>query len=456
MLLALLGGAPATAIVAALAWMTAPTLGLRIVACVLAIGFWLACGYALRRRLVFPLQALANLVEAVRFGDYTLRGRRAQPGDALGEVVRELNSLGATLQAQRLASVEAAQLMQTVVAELDQAVFAFDTERRLRLVNRAGAELLGRAAEALIGRPAGELGLEELLECSEGGAVRALVFAGRSGRFEVRCRQFREAGLPHTLLMVSDLSRALREEERRSWQRLIRVIGHEINNSLTPIKSLAGTLRDMMAAVPAGSAPAARGTAAGALVALPERADVLEGLNLIGDRADSLSKFVATYSQLARLPAPAKSSVSLNGLLQRLVATGPFAAVRLAAPLEIRLAADPGQLEQAFINLLKNAIEATDGSKEVELVLERARDAAVIEVRDSGPGIANPENLFVPFFTTKPGGSGIGLTLSRQIVEAHGGTLTLGNRTDGEGAVARVTLPLADAAGSATSARTSA
>lgn len=439
MLLALLGGAPATLIVAALAWMSAPTLGLRIVAGTLAIGFWLACGYALRRRLVFPLQALANLVEAVRCGDYTLRGRRAQPGDALGEVVRELNSLGATLQAQRLASIEATQLVQTVVAELDHAVFVFDPERYLRLVNRAGTELLGRAAEALIGRSAGELDLEALLEHPEEG-VRALALPGRSGRFEVRRREFREAGLPHTLLMVSDLSRALREEERRSWQRLIRVIGHEINNSLTPIKSLAGTLRDMV----------------GALIAAPERADMLAALNLIGDRADSLSKFVATYSQLARLPAPIKNTVSLHALLQRLVATGPFAAARLMAPIDIRLPLDAGQLEQVFINLLKNAIEAAGQGGEVEVFLERTRAGAVVEVRDSGPGIANPENLFVPFFTTKPGGSGIGLTLSRQIVEAHGGTLTLENRADHGGAVARVTLPLTDAAVPATSARTSA
>jgi two-component system nitrogen regulation sensor histidine kinase NtrY len=251
--------------------------------------------------------------------------------------------------------------------------------------------------------------------------------SGRTGRFEVRTRAFRENGVPHTLLMVSDLSRALRDEERRAWQRLIRVIGHEINNSLTPIKSLAGTLREMLA----------KATRTG------EHGEVLDGLSLIGDRAASLTRFVATYSQLARVPAPGKQPVSLNALLHRLVALEAFMGVRVEAPFETVVPADSGQLEQALINLIKNGIEAAEnGAQGVDVTVSRVRDAAVIDIRDTGDGIANPDNLFVPFFTTKPGGSGIGLALSRQIIEAHGGTLTLLNRTDRSGTIARVTLPV--------------
>jgi two-component system nitrogen regulation sensor histidine kinase NtrY len=425
-LMALASGLPATAVAAWFAWTRAPSPELRVVFVLLLLGFWIGCALVVRRRLIFPLQTLANLIEAVRAGDYTLRGRRAAPGDTLGEVVREINKLGATLQKQRLESLEATALVQTVLEELDSAVLAFDDRQNLKLLNRAAAELLGRSSASLVGRTAREIGVEELL-ARETDAVASLSFGGRSGRFEVRNRSFRESGMPHTLLLISDLSRALRDEERRAWQRLIRVIGHEINNSLTPIKSLAGTLRDMLEKQPT---PA-------------ESGEVLDGLSLIGDRAGSLTKFVATYSQLARLPAPMKQPVSINALLRRLVALDAFMGVRVNAPFETVVPADGGQLEQALINLLKNATEAAEGGAQgVEVTVSRMRDLAVIEVRDTGPGVANPDNLFVPFFTTKPGGSGIGLALSRQIVEAHAGTLQLENRSDRSGTIARVVLPV--------------
>jgi two-component system nitrogen regulation sensor histidine kinase NtrY len=425
-LVALASGLPATAIASWFAWAFAPTPELRVIFVALLIGFWVFCALAVRRRLVFPLQTLANLVEAVRCGDYTLRGRRGAPGDTLGEVVREINKLGETLRRQRLESLEATALVHTVLEELDTAVLAFDDAQRLKLINRAASEVIGRSSESLLGSTARELGLEELI-LRESSTVVSLSFAGRTGRFEVRKRSFQEGGAPHTLVMLSDLSRALRDEERRAWQRLIRVVGHEINNSLTPIKSLAGTLKDML------SRPTPQ----------EERADVLEGLSLIGDRADSLSKFVATYSQLARIPPPAKQALSLNTLLRRLVALDSFLGVTVTAPFETEVAADAGQLEQALINLLKNAVEATEGDpRTIEVVVLRTRDAVHTEIRDTGPGIANADNLFVPFFTTKPGGSGIGLALSRQIIEGHGGTLTLENRSDRTGSIARVTLPV--------------
>ncbi len=428
-LIALGSGLPATVIASWFAWEYAPTPELRVIFVLLLVVFWIGCAFAVRRRLVFPLQTLANLVEAVRCGDYTLRGRRGAPGDTLGEVVREINRLGETLQRQRMETLEATALVQTVLEELDAAVLAFDDAQRLKLINRAASELMGRSSESLLGETARELGLEELLVL-DSPAVASLTFSGRTGRFEIRKRIFHENGTPHTLVMMSDLSRALRDEERRAWQRLIRVVGHEINNSLAPIKSLAGTLRDMLVR------PAERAKPG-------DRTDVLEGLSLIGDRADSLSKFVATYSQLARLPAPSKQTLSLNALLNRMVALHAFVGTTVVAPFETAVQADAGQLEQALINLLKNAIEAAGGdAKGVEVVVSRIRDAVLTEIRDTGPGIANADNLFVPFFTTKPGGSGIGLALSRQIIEGHGGTLTLENRADRTGSVARVMLPV--------------
>lgn len=417
---------PAAIVAGWAAWHYAPTLELRIVALTLIALAWAAGGWFVRRASIAPLNTIANLIEAIRMGDYTVRGRRASNDDAIGQVTREVNALGASLHEQRLASMEAGAFVTAVLEELDTAVFAFDAAERLRLVNRAGAGLLARSPESLQGLAANELGLAGWLQLPADTTLFH-TFPARGGQFEVKQRPFREGGLPHRLLILSDLSRALRDEERRAWQRLIRVVGHEVNNSLTPIKSLAETLADMLRS---GQA---------------ESPEVLEALGLIGDRADSLARFVATYSQLARLPAPSRRAVDLRALAARLVGTGPFEGVVLEAPDGVVLDLDAGQIEQALINLLKNAVEAGSAPSAVTLRIDRTPALVSVAIADDGAGIANPENLFVPFFTTKPEGSGIGLALSRQIVEAHGGTLTLANRDDAAGAVATVTLPLSDA-----------
>ena len=430
--LALAGGLPATLLCTALLWRALPAVELRVVSCAMLLLFWLGCAALLRRRLMTPLQTLANLAEAIRHGDYTLRGRRAPEGDVLGDVIRELNALGSVLQNQRLATMESGAFVQSILEELESAVFTFDGEDRLRLVNRAGVELLGRSAPAATGLTANELGLASLLGPIDGN-VTAFSFPARSGRFEVHRSTFREAGLPQRLVVVSDLSRSLREEERRAWQRLIRVLGHEINNSLTPIKSLAQTVRDMLRRPEAAAVDP----------------DIPASLDLIADRAESLTRFVAVYSQLARLPKPTLQPVQIRSLLERLVSLPDYRGVGLDADADVVLQADPGQLEQVLINLLKNALEATRQRREGVLIqLQRGPESLRLDVLDNGPGIANPDNLFVPFFTTKPGGSGIGLVLSRQIVDAHDGALLLMNRSDGPGCIARVVLPLQPRRGS--------
>ena len=169
----------------------------------------------------------------------------AKRDDPLGEVVLEVNALGTTLREQRLGALEATALLSKVMEEIDVAVLAFDGRQSLRLVNRAGERLLAQPAERLLGRSAAELGLSE---CLEGDSHRLLDtrFPGGMGRWEARRSTFRQAGLPHQLLVLSDLSRTLREEERKAWQRLIRVLGHELNNSLAPIKSIAGSLETLV------------------------------------------------------------------------------------------------------------------------------------------------------------------------------------------------------------------
>jgi len=379
---------------------------------------------AVRQRVLQPLQSLANLLEALREGDYSLRGRNVDPEDAVGEVMVEVNTLSRTLYDQRLEALEAGVLLEKVIAEVDIAVFAFDAERRLRLVNRAGAAMLG-GADDLRGRTAAELGLAVMLD-ETSGVIVSHVFPGRAGRFEIRRRSFREGGRPHELLVISDLSHALREEERQAWRRLVRVIGHELNSSLAPIRSMAGTLRKLLGREP-----------------LPGdwQDDTQAGLDVIHDRAESLGRFIGAYARLARLPAPARRPVDFATLVRRAASLhGERVAVQ-GGP-EVRLDLDPDQIEQALINLIKNAVEAAGDAGGVRVRWRAKNGALAVEVEDDGPGLARTDNLWVPFFTTKPGGSGIGLVLSREIVENHGGGISLENRAGTRGCVARISLPL--------------
>lgn len=385
---------------------------------------WLALARMLRDEVVYHLRTLANLLEALRIGDFSLRGRRADRRDALGEVVWEINHLGDVLRGQRLEAREASALLSKVMAEIDIALFTFDGQHVLRLVNPAGQRLLGADAATLVGRPAVALGMEDLLPGEPRQTVQR-AFPGATGRWELRVTRFRERGLPHYLVVITDLSRALREEERKAWQRLIRVIGHELNNSLAPIKSMAGTLAER------------------ALATSPDpdwRDDLARGLSIIGERADALARLMSAYALLARLPAPRRANVDLRRLAARVAAFEQRVEVRTEGE-ELEASVDPDQLEQVLINLVKNAADAVGDGGEVALRWMREGRELVIDVLDDGPGIANPDNLFVPFFTTKPGGTGVGLVLCRQIAEAHGGRLTLENRRPGPGCVARLVLP---------------
>jgi nitrogen fixation/metabolism regulation signal transduction histidine kinase len=380
-----------------------------------------------REHVVRPLQTMSNLLAALREGDYSIRARGARADDALGEVLLEINQLGETLRVQRLGAFEATALLRTIMAEIDVAVFTFDPDRRLRLVNRAGENLLRQPIDKLLGRRASELGLAVCLEADEDQPL-TLTFPGASGRWGIRKSNFREHGLPHELLVLTDLSRTLREEERVAWQRLVRVLGHEMNNSLAPIKSIAGSLEHLLKRDPPP----------------PDwRDDARSGLSVIASRAESLSRFMQAYARLARLPPPQKESVELGPLVRRVTELETRMAVRLVAGPEITISADAAQIEQLLINILHNAVDASleTGGKVVAGWRELS-DCVEVFVRDEGQGIMNPSNLFVPFFTTKPGGSGIGLTLSRQIAEAHGGSLNLANRIDRKGSEALLRLPL--------------
>jgi two-component system nitrogen regulation sensor histidine kinase NtrY len=426
--LVLLGGFPAVALALGLLWFGDFTPRTQWTLTLLVTGVWLVCATVVREHVVRPLQTVSNVLAALRERDYTLRARGSNPEDALGLLLLELNTLGDDMRAQRLDALEATALLRRVMEEIDVAIFAFDATHALRLVNRAGATLLGRAPEQLLGRDAASLGLAGSLS-GDAPRVDTLTFPGRGGgRWEVRRGTFRQGGLPHQLLVLTDVSRALSDEERQAWKRLIRVLSHELNNSLAPIKSIADSLLALIARDPSP---------------LDQREDLRKGLGVIASRSESLSRLMAAYARLARLPPPRLESVAVQEWVRRVVALETRRPVAIRPGPNLTIQADGGQLDQLLINLVRNAVDATlEANGAVEVGWETRNGQLDVWVRDEGAGLADTANLFVPFYTTKPDGSGIGLALSRQIAEAHGGALTLSNQTAGPGCEARLTLPV--------------
>jgi nitrogen fixation/metabolism regulation signal transduction histidine kinase len=428
--LALAAGFPAVCLCAFLLWYDNYSARVQWTADLFLVIFWLSIAFNLKQRIVRPLQTLSNILAAIREGDYSIRGRRAAMGDALGEVMLEVNDLGQTLREQRIGALEANALLRTVMAEIDVAVFAFDGEKRLRLVNRAGERLLAQPSTRLLGRTSSELGLAACFsrEEGEGPHTMQMVFPGGFGRWDIRHSTFREGGAQHQLLVLTDLSQTLREEERTAWQRLLRVLGHELNNSLAPIKSVAGSLADLLTLQP-------RPTDWGD--------DMHRGLEVISSRADSLARFIESYSKLARLPQPRFEPLNIGSLVQRVVSLETRLPVNVVAGPDLVIKGDDVQLEQLLINLVRNAVDASMETKgNVGVGWTQSNGQVEVWISDEGPGLASSANLFVPFFTTKAKGSGIGLVLSRQIAEAHGGTLTLENRSGKRGCEALLRLPI--------------
>ncbi len=431
-LLALAAGLPGSLIAILLLWFGDYSSQTAWTLTVLIIIFWLGFAISLRHRVVFSLQTLSNLLAAMREEDFSIRARGARSDDALGEVMIEVNALSQTLREQRLGALEAAALLRTVIEEIDVAIFTFDNSHTLKLVNRAGERLLARPSERLLGFTAAELGLAG---CIEGESARTveLSFPGGVGRWGLRRGSFRQDGLPHDLIVLSDLSRTLREEERQAWQRLIRVLGHELNNSLAPIQSVAQSMESNLQRAQIDTPPSSKID-----IVLD---DLRQGLAIIRSRTEALGRFMAAYARLARLPQPTLAPVDLRELVRRVAELETRVRVQVVEGTPVTISADRDQLEQLLINLIRNAAEAVleiGGEVLVKWSLERSR--VQLSIIDDGTGLSNTTNLFVPFFTTKPGGSGIGLVLCRQIAEAHGGSLTLENRHGCRGCEARFTM----------------
>ena len=404
-----------------------------IVLLVFAAG-WAFAVSLLTEQITRPLQTLSNVVAALREDDYSFRARGGRRNDAMGDLALEINALAAMLQNQRAGALEAMALVERVMSSMQSPVLAFDPQNRLKLLNPAGERAFSLRGRTALGHSAEKLQLGYLLDSSDDEHL-SLGGGQQAARWVVKRSSFRLRGVPHTLLVLSDVSAALREEERMAWERLIRVLGHEINNSLTPIKSIAGSLRARLSSLHTiGN----------------DNHDFDSGLEVIENRAESLNRFLQAYRQLMGLPAPKLASVSLAALIERVARLETRVAVTVAHADDVALRVDADHIQQALINLTRNAAEAalspdavSDGPPRVEIEWELTASDVVIAVTDNGTGLTNASNLFVPFYTTKPSGTGIGLVLAQQIAQAHRGSVQLTNRSDGEiGCRAELKLPL--------------
>jgi nitrogen fixation/metabolism regulation signal transduction histidine kinase len=424
---------PSVAFLAVFLWQRQIALAPAVLLAVCLLIYLLFVAFALIDGLIRPLQTLSNVVSSLREGDYSFRARGAGAQDVLGELAAEINALADLLQKQRVRSLEATALLARILEVMSVPLFAFDRESRLQLVNDAGVQLLGLSHARCFGRTARELGLEDLLNAPDQ-TIHSFSADQKStaapARWLLRKAAFRQDGAPHTLLLLSDVSQPLQEEEQTAWKRLIRVLGHELSNSLAPIKSIAGSLL--------GRVDSLQGDPA-------TLRDFHRGLGVVESRADALHRFVQSYRQLAQLPPPRFRPVPLGPLLERVVLLEQRLPVQLDSGPPAILNADSDQLEQMFINLLANAVDASlaNGAQPVRASWKISDSSLLVVIEDRGLGIANADNLFVPFYTTKPSGSGVGLTLAQQIARAHGGEIQLVNREDGEGARATIRLPLA-------------
>jgi two-component system nitrogen regulation sensor histidine kinase NtrY len=412
---------------------------------------WMFVVSLLLEQIIRPLQTLANVVAALREDDYSFRARGGRRNDAMGDLALEINALAGMLQVQRVGAMEAMALVERVMKSMQSPVLAFDPDGKLKLLNTAAERAFNLGPHIVQGRLASrpnssKVDLDRLLR-AEDNDLLSLSNAQQSARWVVKRTSFRLRGIPHTLFVLSDVSEALREEERLAWERLIRVLGHEINNSLTPIKSIAGSLRSRLTSIENGS---------------EEDEDFARGLEVIEDRAESLNRFLQAYRELMGLPAPRLEPVSLAAIVKRVAKLETRLAITVTGTSDVTLHADPDQLAQALINLVRNAAEASlspdagnmgssrNGNHKdtearvpcVEIGWEIGQNEALINIIDNGPGLTNAGNLFVPFYTTKPGGTGIGLVLAQQIALAHSGSVQLVNRTDTHGCKACLRLPL--------------
>ncbi len=408
-------------------WYYQASINLIVLVILFLICLVVICATSLYQKIIYQFRTLSNLLEGMSHGDYSLRGRRHQKGDALGELVLQINQLAETLTKQRFIARESQLLVAKVIQHINVAIVAVNEQKHIVLLNPAGEKLLNISQDKALGKDIEACGAQQLLACQNEQIIE-LSLAHARGKFKVVRDSYRENGQQQELFFITDVHGLLQENERQAWQNLIRVLSHEINNSLAPIASISATINTISKKQ---------------VLADDFSENLNSGLTIIEERAKSLTEFIDSYRQLSHLPPLKKQSVQLRKLLDKVRPLFANRKIIINCQHEHNLMIDPVQIEQVLINLMKNADEAMhDKSSEIIVNSYTEHKNNIIEIIDNGCGLSNIENLFTPFYTTKNKGSGIGLVLSRQILEAHGGHLLLANRSDQQGCISKLSWPI--------------
>lgn len=387
------------------------------------------CHVKIHQKSSYQFRSLSNLLDAMIRGDYSLRGRSNQNDVALNELVDAINGLAIRLNKQRIESIESQLLLRTVINHIDVAIITLSDENELILLNPAANKVLQLSNEKTHKLSIKQLEKLSQLESSQS-KVMTLMFANQQGKYNVHMEEFRDAGKQQKLFFISDVSNILRSEEQNAWQSLVRVISHEINNSLAPIASISQTLKRFLNRKDDIE---------------NHKNDLIEGLSIISQRTNNLKDFVNSYKQISSLPNPQKVPTSINNLVNKIIPLYAKSNIIITDTPNVTMLIDPVQIEQVLINIIKNSVESMQSVNSqgvVDLSWLAEKNTFTLTISDEGAGILNPDNLFVPFYTTKQRGSGIGLVLCRQILEAHNGQLTLTNRLDKNGCLAVISIPI--------------
>lgn len=391
----------------------------------LTLAFVTFSAFEIRRLITAQLRRATNLMDALSHGDFSLRAVIRGENSALNEFNHLLNSLADTMTQQSLVSRERQILLHKVIDQIDVAIVAVDHQDCISLMNPAAEKLLDATFSHLQGAPIKTLGLQDVLTNDYRQVIEFEIKQHRK-KVYLHSDEYFEQGKRHRLIFITDIQEILRDEERNAWQRLLRVLSHEINNSLAPIASISESLY---------SSTLQESTTL-------EPSDFQQGLAVISERSHHLNDFIKRYQQLSKLPDPSKSIVNVHHVLSSTVAL--FDDVLMNDVDEsLTCFVDESQLQQVLVNLIKNALQACEPSMATEkttIGVTSKPGQLEITVTDNGCGITNMDNIFVPFYTTKQTGSGIGLVMSRQIMRNHGGDLHLNNRQKSTGVIATVII----------------
>ncbi|CAM3699627.1 Sensor protein FixL [Vibrio aerogenes CECT 7868] len=382
------------------------------------------CALTARHQLDYHLTTILNLVESLNQQEFSLRGKLSGQNDTMDTLLAQINQLSETMQHQSLALNQHQYLINTILRNVDVAVLAVNASQQIAFANDGAAALYQMTPDQLQHQSAAALNLLPLIN-GQNRQVTEWHFPAGQHRYQIIYDHYFELGQQHTLLFITDVSDMLRGETHKAWKNLLRVLSHEINNTLTPVASLSQTLRQL----------------------LPETKDdalreVDHGLAMIEERAGNLKQFINSYRQLTQLPEPKLTQTRIDSLIRSVLPLFTDRPITLLTETPIEIQVDPAQLQQLLINTLKNADEAmADKQQPIEINWQQQPGSTTLIITDRGTGITNPDNLFVPFYSTKSGGSGIGLMLCRQIAQNHGGDYTLRDRRDSPGCMATLTLP---------------